>query len=64
MANRKQELSKALTEEARRIAERSQGVVKTEASPSMAFSTGPSVSGIDPTMAAILESWLKANKKK
>lgn len=67
MANRKQKLAKALTEDARLQRERSQGVVKAE-SGSMAFSTGQSAStvgsNIDPTMAAILETWVKGNKKK
>lgn len=56
---RKQELDRALAEEARRVAEKSQGVVRKEASPSMAFSTGVSLQNVDPVMVAALQEWMK-----
>jgi hypothetical protein len=55
---RKQELDRALAEEARRIAEQSQGVVRKEVSPSMAFTIGSGStvkSNIDPLILQMLQ---------
>lgn len=57
--SRKQENDRAIAEERRRIAEKDQGVVKAEASPTMAFSTGTSLQNVDPTMVEALKKWLE-----
>jgi hypothetical protein len=57
--SRKQDNDKAVADELRRVKEQDQGVVKRDVSPSMSFTTGVSLQGVDPKMAEVLKEWLK-----